>query len=239
MKTRIALAMVLCSLVLAAACTFRVASAAPTPADPTQPHRRTISVTGTATLDLTPDCADVNMVLTTDGARPKQAVAELRHKQELLLKSLTAAGVDPTDIKLGGLSLGQTFDEKGRPKAFAASISVVATTHKFDLIGDIMEAASDAGTQSISTTFRVNDLPSYKKKVREMALKAAAEKAHETVAAVGATLGPVSDISENANDWRAGAMDNAYNIEVRGPAPAGTPAMQPLTMIVSVSYDLV
>src|SRR5689334_15898221 len=46
----------------------------------------TMSVTGTAVLDISPDCADLTMTLVGEGARPGQATAAVgRQEQELAL----------------------------------------------------------------------------------------------------------------------------------------------------------
>lgn len=50
-------------------------------ASPDAPKPGVITVTGSATLDVVPDVADVAMTLTTQAARPKAAVAALRGKQ--------------------------------------------------------------------------------------------------------------------------------------------------------------
>src|SRR6185295_16566510 len=98
---------------------------------------------------------------------PKAAMSALRAKQDVLVKALLRAGVAPADVKLSGLSVTPTYDPTGRiVKGYEASIGVVASTKQLDLVGDIMEAASEAGTQSMSTAYRVSDLPSFKKKAR-------------------------------------------------------------------------
>jgi uncharacterized protein YggE len=113
----------------------------------------------------------------------------------------------------------------------------VASTKKLDLVGDIMDAASEAGTQNMASAFRVSDLPSFKKKVREQALQAAADKARETVAALGAKLGKVVDVAEIAGDWNAGAAANHYVASEPSSAQMG-PESQPLTLSINVTYEL-
>jgi uncharacterized protein YggE len=201
-------------------------------------HRRTLTVTGTATVDLVPDCLDVSLTLSTEGASPKQVMGELRAKQAVLVKALLATGVAPGDVKLSGLSLSPTYDDSRRViKGYVASIAVVASTKKLDMVGDIMEAASIAGTQNMSTTYRVNDLPSYKKKVRKLALDAAAEKARETAGALGTHLGHVAEVAESAGEYYSGSLSNSYQRSASGDSQL-SPEMQPLTLSINVVYEL-
>jgi uncharacterized protein YggE len=200
-------------------------------------HRRTLTVTGTATVDLVPDCLDVSMMLSTDGDHPRQAMSALRAQQDVLVKALIAAGVAPGDVKLSGLNLQRKYDVAGRVKGYTASIGVVASTKKLELVGDLMEAASSAGTQSMSTSYRVSDLPSFKKKARRMALEAAADKAHETASALGTRLGHVADVNESASDWYPGATANSYTANAPGTTQL-SPELQPLTLSINVVYEL-
>ena len=227
-------ALALLALIALAACTPPAQAA---PAAAAAPPRRALTVNGTATLDLLPDCLDVSMALSTEGARPKAAMSGLRAKQEGLVKGLIGAGVAPADVKLSGLSVAPTTDAAGHVTGYRASIGVVASTTKLELVGDIMEAASTAGTQSMSTSYRVSDLVASKKKVRKMALEAAAEKARETAEALGTRLGHVAEVSESAGEWNPGAFGNAYVANPRGSAQLG-PESQPLTLSVNVVYEL-
>jgi uncharacterized protein YggE len=219
-----------------AACSPPARAAAPAATqEPARPGR--LVVTGTATVEVVPDCLDVTLVLSSEGERPRSAIRALRARQEVLIQALVAAGVARSDVKLSGLVLSPLRDEKGRPRGYGASIRVVASTKQLDLVGDLMEAASEAGTQSMSTDFRVTDLPAVKKKVRELALQAAAEKAHMTVATLGARLGKVVEVAESAGEWNPGAGGNSYVASAPGGAAMG-PEAEPLTMSINVTYEL-
>jgi uncharacterized protein YggE len=231
----ILLAAILTLAALASACT-PLAHAASAPAS--EPRRRALTVTGTATLDVVPDCLDVSMSLVTKADRPKKAMAELRVRQEVLVKALLGAGVAPADIKISGMTVNETHEPStGRVNGYEASLGVVASTKKLELVGDVMEAASGAGTQNMTTSYRVTDLLTYKKKVRQMALLAAKEKASDTAAALSTKLGHVADVSESAGEWNPGAFGNAYVANPSGSAQMG-PMLQPLTLSVNVVYEL-
>jgi uncharacterized protein YggE len=223
------------ALAACAACAAPVQAATSPAVDPA--HRRVLTVVGTATVDLVPDCLDVSMALSTDGNRPKAAMSALRAKQDVLVKALVAAGVAPGEVKLSGLTVSPTTDALGRVTGYRAAIRVVASTRKLELVGELMEAATTAGTQSMSTSYRVSDLASFKKKARQMALTAAAEKAHDIAGALDTHLGHVAEVSESAGDWNPGGFGNAYVASPSGGAQLG-PESQPLTLSVNVVYEL-
>jgi uncharacterized protein len=90
----------------------------------------------------------------------------------------------------------------------------------------------------MTTSFRVADLPALKKKVRQMAGKAAREKAEELASAVGFDLGEVRAVVEAPGDgwtWN-GVYANAVATEAAPAAPHGN--LQSVTLTVTVTYDL-
>ena len=120
-------------------------------------------------------------------------------------------------------------------------ITVTATTHQFEKIGDIMDAGATAGVTAMSTAFRRSDLAQLKKKVRDMALAAAKDKAKQTADALGIKLGRVTTVGEAANGsmWGNAYFPQVANNEVRVTSPGalgGT--LQPLTLDITVGYEL-
>ncbi len=206
-----------------------------------------MSISGTATLDVAPDCADVTMTLNATAWRPKMAVVELRKRQEAMIQALRALGIETEDIKLSHISLAPVYDypENSPPRirGYQASLTVTASTRKFDLIGDIMEAGAGAGVSSMSTSFRSTDLPELKKKVRDMAIEAAREKAEQMAKGFGVKVARITVLNEAAagNAWY---FDPAYANAAGAEASqvreriSLSPELQPLVLTVTVGYEL-
>jgi uncharacterized protein YggE len=109
-----------------------------------------------------------------------------------------------------------------------------------------MEAGANAGATTMSSQFRRSDLHELKKQVRDMALKAAKEKAQSTAKALGIELGRVTAVAETP----AGAMWSSHyfpnylaNEAAQAPAAAQSAAtlggaLQPLKLDVTVGYEL-
>jgi uncharacterized protein YggE len=206
-----------------------------------------MSITGNATLDVAPDTADISMSLTADGARPKQAVASLRARQEEMVRALMALGIESANIKISQLGLSPLYfypeNAPPRIRGYQATLTVTASTRKFDLIGEIMEAGAGAGVSSMATSFRSSDLPELKKKVRDMAIAAAREKAEQMAHGFGVKVARVTLLNEAAsgNAWyfdpafanMAGAEASAVRDRI-----SLSPELQPLALTVTVSYEL-
>lgn len=203
-------------------------------------------VQGTATLEVAPDCADITMTITADGARPGIATQGVQQKQQLLIAALQKLGIETPDIKLSHLSLDPIYQQDKeswaplRVATFRASVTITATTKKFDQIGPMMEAGANAGATSMASQFRRSDLPELKKKVREMAIAAARDKASSTAKALGIELGRIISVAENAN----GSLYNSnYFPQVRNdvatmPGTALGGQLQPLTLEITIGYEL-
>lgn len=206
-----------------------------------------MTVTGTAVLEVSPDCADITMTLSADGAKPGISTSAVQAKQVKLVAALAKLGVTASDLKLSYLNLAPVYEPSegyGQLKVhtYRAEITITATTKKFDNIGPMMEAGADAGVSAMSTQFRRSDLAELKKQVRANALIAAKAKAKQTADALGISLGRVVSVAENVG----GAMwSNAYFPQVAnsmqardtsGVALGG--ALQPLSLDVTIGFEL-
>lgn len=211
--------------------------------------RGTMTVTGTATLEVSPDCADLTMTVAVDEPRPGLAATNAQTKQKQLVAALRAAGVEASDIKLSELRLSPVYDDSstrsGPPRitAFRAEVTVTATTKKFDRVGALMEAGANAGASSMSSEFRRSDIPELKKKVRDMALLAAKAKAEQTAKTLDIKLGRIVNVTEAPMTpaWGRQLYSNylgnsGASMPSSGEALGGT--MQPLTLDITLELDL-
>lgn len=212
-------------------------------------HPGQMAVTGTATLEVSPDCADLTMTISSDGVKPGDATASVQAKEKALVDALAHLGVAPGDLKLSYLSLNPVYENtplgwQVNIHAYRAEITVTATTHDFGKIAPLMEAGAEAGASSMTSAFRRSDIAELKKKVRDMAIAAARDKAEQTAHALGIHLGRITAVSESPNGVMWG---NAYfpqamaNVAERGGGGGNVSlggTLQPLTLDVSISYEL-
>ncbi len=240
----------LASVVLATslfACSDRIITV-PAPTSVTAPNPGGMTVTGTATLEVSPDCADITMTIDVEGARPGIATTGAQAKQQAIVDALKKLGVEASDVKLSTLTMNPVYEwikDRNVFKGYRAAITITATTKQFDKIGPIMEAGSANGATAMTTGFRRSDLSELKKKVRTMALTAAKDKAKQTAEALDIELGRVMNVVENAGGmmWSAAYFPQVANAMESNAGPRTVAdalggALQPLTLDVTIVYEL-
>jgi uncharacterized protein len=213
--------------------------------DVVQPGR--MVVTGTATIQVAPDCADLNMTITGTAMRPGAAVDHARKKQSELFSKLKELGVEDGDLKLSTMNVSPEYEWVGNRNVFrgySARITLTVTTKNFDQLGPLMEAGADAGVTEMASQFRRSDLDSLRKQVREQALLSAKDKAKQTATTLEIHLGKVSGVAETPNGY---LFSNEYFPRSVTLADAQTAPenimkiaaeLQPLTLEITVTYDL-
>lgn len=245
-KTLAALALA-CSLTAACHDRERIIQVPPAaPTDASRPGQMT--VTGHATLEVAPDCADMTITLAGKSVRPGGATHELEAKKQATVTALTKLGVETGDVKVSTLSLDPIFAQTSegvmttRVDHYEAQITITVTTRDFGKIGDILDAAANAGATGMSTQFRRSDLPQLKDKVRAMAISSAKDKAKQTVDALGINLGRVTAVAESQGGYMWSSTYFPSNVMAvnapRASIDAIGGALQPLTLDVTISYEL-
>jgi uncharacterized protein YggE len=200
---------------------------------------RGFTVAGTATLEAVPDIADLRATISVENASAREATRLARQRQEAARAALGKAGIEGTELSLGQLQLNPVHHPKtGVLLRYQAAASLTVSTRDFDRLAPLMEALGAAGATQMATSFRVADLPALKKKVRQMAGKAAREKAQELASAVGFDLGEVRAVVESPGDgwgWN-GVYANAVSTEAAPQAAHGD--LTSITLTITVTYDL-
>ena len=244
-KTLAALALA-CSLTTACHDRERIIQVPAGQADSSRPGQ--MQVTGHATLEVAPDCADMTITLAGRSVRPGGATKELEAKKQATVAALAKLGVETGDLKVSTLSLDPIFAQTTegvtttRVDHYEAAITITATTRDFGKIGDILDAAANAGATGMTTQFRRSDLPQLKDKVRAMAIASAKDKAKQTVDALGIKLGRITAVAESPGGYMWSSMyfpSNAMSVNApRAAADAIGGALQPLTLDVTIGYEL-
>jgi uncharacterized protein YggE len=231
-------------LLLAACSTAPRVVAVPMELPEAQPG--TYTVTGTATIEATPDTADLVVVLSAERARPRDAAAVVRESQKALTEALASAAGKTCDVAVSQLQLQPVHElvdprgQKMRLRGYEAQLSVVITTHDFELLPELMDLAAGAGATELSSHFRVGDLPALKLQARQNAARVAREKAEALAEVLDVKLGPVRAIEERSGASWTG--DNEHNFaQSYRPAPAEEGAhgvAEEITVTVTVTYEL-
>ena len=161
---------------------------------------RTINVTGKGEVILTPDIATVSIGVRSEGEDAAKAVAENNAKSEAVVEALKDAGVDEEDIQTTNFNIypQQQYDDQGKIQDtfYIVENSVRVTVRDLDNIGELLNAAVEAGANSIyGVQFDVEDDESARSDARQAAVDDAQKQAEELAEAAGVGLGRVQSIS--------------------------------------------
>jgi uncharacterized protein YggE len=177
------------------------ATPAPTPdPQPTCEASRSIHVSGTAVVNVIPDRALIQLGVQSNAATP-QRVEEINTATiTRVIAAVKALGVKAEDIATDWYVIEPLYDDYSslRIKGYRIYNIVAITLREIDQVNRIIAAALGAGAnQVVNVEFYTSQLRTYRDQARELAIRAAAEKARDLAEAAGAETGCVLTISEN------------------------------------------
>ena len=190
---------------------------------------RTVQVTGAATVNVTPDRALILLGVQSNGATPESVQAANSLAIQKVIKALIAQGVAAKDIATDIYVVEPVYEDYDSLyiKGYRINNVVAVTLREVSKTSHILVAALGAGAnQVVSVEFYTSELRKYRDQARELAMKAAREKAQALAAAAGAEAGCVLNITENTwsyyNGWWYGRNQNTWTQNVvQNVAPVG------------------
>ena len=165
---------------------------------------RTISVTGTGKVELTPDTAYIYIGVHSEGPDAVEAVSSNNEKSEAVKDALVALGVAEDDIQTTNFSIypQPRYDNQGQPTGeitYMVDNTVYVKVSDLDMVGEILDAAVKAGANSINgISFDLEDKSAAMAEAREKAVDDANVQAQQLADAAGVSLGPVITITTSS-----------------------------------------
>ena len=165
----------------------------------------TITVTGEATVQATPDMATIMLGVTTDGESAVAAMKANNDAVAAVIARLTAAGVEERDLQTSNLSLNPNwvgYDSGSMPTiaGYSAMNMLNVRVRDLALLGDLLDASITDGANTLNgITFDLSAPRPVMDEARKQAVADAKARAELLAAAAGETLGAVVSISETPN----------------------------------------
>lgn len=161
---------------------------------------RNLSVSGLGVVYLTPDIAYINVGVNTQRENASEAVKVNKEQTTAVIQAIKDFGVDAKDIRTTNFSIWSNpqYDEFGQVKGTNYSVdnTVNVTIRDLDKLGDLLDAAIQAGANSIySIQFDVEDKTEANKQARILAVENAKTQALELAGAAGVELEEIQSIS--------------------------------------------
>jgi len=168
--------------------------------DPT----RTIQVSGTAVVNVLPDRALIQLGVQSNGKTPKEVQSRNAATISAVIKALRRLDIEAKDISTDRYVIEPLYEDYDslRIKGYRIHNIIAITMRDVDHASDAIAAAFQAGAnQVVNVEFYTSELRKYRDQARDMAMKAASEKATALTQAAGTTTGCVLNISENSSSY--------------------------------------
>jgi len=194
---------------------------------------RTVQVTGSALINVTPDRALIQLGVQSNGATPDAVQSVNSAAIQKVMQALRAQGVESKDIATDFYVIEPVYENYDSLyiKGYRINNIVAITLRDVKKTSDILAAALKAGAnQVVNVEFYTSELRKYRDQARELAMKAAKEKAQALANAAGAETDCVLNISENSwsyyNGWwyGRGSQNVATQNVIQNAAPGGGPS---------------
>jgi uncharacterized protein YggE len=205
---------------------------------------KVVRVVGTSEVKVAPDRVVIELGVYKQAGSAGAAKASEDAAARKLLVAIRANGIDDKDIQTTYLSLQpQVTTHKGvRSTYFVAQQTLTVLVRDLPKLDTVLESVIKAGGNRIdSVRYEVSDLRKYRDQARDMAVKAAREKAQALAAGLGQEIGKAHSIEEvpEFNGEYNFAVQNSAAFD-RGIRASSTSAGQErISASVIVTFDLI
>lgn len=161
---------------------------------------RTLSVSGLGVVYLTPDIVYINVGVNTQRENAAEAVEINKEQTSKVIAAIKDFGVDEKDIRTTNFSIWSNpqYDPNGQITGTNYSVdnTVNVTVRDLDKLGDLLDAAVQAGANNIySIQFDVEDKADANKEARAQAMEDAKLEAQELAEIAGVELVTIETIN--------------------------------------------
>ncbi len=164
----------------------------------------TITVTGSATINVVPDLATISLGVTTNGDTAAAAMTANSAALSAVIDRLKAAGIGERDMQTSNLSLNPNWVSNASGtaneiKGYVASNMLSVQVKAMDTTGAVLDAAIADGANTLnSLTFSLQNQRPTEDAARRAAVTDALARAKLLSEAAGAKLGTILSISEDS-----------------------------------------
>ncbi len=178
---------------------------------------RTVQVSGTAVINVTPDEVLVQLGVQSNGTTTGGVEKANSAAIQTIIAALKGQGVEAKDISTDIYVITPVYENYDSLyiKGYRINNSIAITLHDVTRTSATIAAALDAGAnQVLNVEFYTSQLRQYRDQARAMAMTAAGEKGQALADAANAQVGCVLSINENSssyyNGWWYGSSQNLW-----------------------------
>jgi uncharacterized protein YggE len=173
---------------------------------------RSVQVSGAAIVYVAPDRALLQLGVQSNGASPDAVQSANLQEMQKVINAVRSLGVEAKDIATDYYIVYPVYEDYSAMtiKGYRIDNTVSITLRDVKLAGDVILAALKAGANEVQDVqFYSSELRKFRDQARELAMKAAGEKAQALAGVAGAQADCVLTVSENSwaqyyGSWRGG-----------------------------------
>jgi uncharacterized protein YggE len=203
---------------------------------------RFVRVTGTSDVMVVPDRAVIEVGV--EKQDPRASVA--KHAEDAaargILAALRANGIEDKDVQTTYLSLRPSYTtHKGvRTNFFIATQTMTVMVRDIARLDTLLETLVKAGGNQIgSITYQTSDLRKYRDQARDLAVKAARDKAGALAKALGQEIGKAQSIEEvPESEYSMANVSRGYESRSKAEGASIAPGQKTISASVTVSFEL-
>ena len=223
-------------VVLATGCTTKVVTA------PSGTPLNTVTASGTGKVPGSPDKAQMSFGVSRSASSAKSALASVSTIATKITAALVRAGIAEVDIRTANLSVYPTYDNSPKPAitGYQASLSVEAKVRDIGTLGDVINAANNAGADNINgPTFTISEDSKYRVEAIGKAVADARTNAEAMAKSAGKSVGEVISISDTGVAASPGPLyyDSAAGAKSSASVPI-SPGQLDVSAGVTVVFEL-
>ncbi len=213
----------------------------------TVPSSHSVTVVGEGTVSIEPDIATASIGVEVIRPTVREASVAARSIMEEVQAALLSQSIDEMDIQTRHFSI---FAERFGPSGlldedevhYRVSNTVFITIRDLESIGDVLDAAIDAGANNIyGVDFSLANPATVESEARAKAVADAYSKAEELAELIGVAVGEVMGISEiigQGGGFFGGNFSRMAAAEMGGGSGPIRPGELNLTMQLQITYEL-
>lgn len=200
---------------------------------------RSVSVSGTGSVEAQPDRAIVLLGVQTDAETASEALNQNSSQMQTLLESLEENGVPADQLETQTVQLLTRYSQDSTPEGYTAANVVEMQVNDLERLGQLLDAAVEAGGNTIQgIRFEVSDREAQLDQARQAAVDDAKRKAEQLTSAFEAQLGQVLTINESSQFPGPIPFSQSMAVQADAAAVPIEPGSQTVEVTVQVTWLL-
>jgi uncharacterized protein len=193
---------------------------------------RSIQVGGSAVVKVIPDLVTIQLGVTSNAATPQGVYDQNTAAMKKAVAAIRALGVAEKDISTDYYIIHPVYQDYNdlEIKGYRINNTIIVNLKDVSKVSQVLTAALSAGANEVvDVQFKTSQLRQYRDQARELAMKAAQEKAHDLASAANAQPGCVLNIEENSwsyygSPWGGRYQPQTQNVMQNAPSSDQPPS---------------